>query len=256
MRAALRVALLDPRAVLDETRPLVVPPRSVHLWAIATGADAPDAAALRARCERLLDAADRERAARMLFAAHRHDFLVSHAVLRGVLARYVGVAPDRIEFTLSAAGKPATTGVEFNLSHSRGRALLAVSAREPIGADLELERADVDVLAIAGRYFHGAEFEAVRAAALQGEADGRRAFFRHWVAKEAVLKGAGHGLGFPLDRFGVHFDAGGGGAGVVMLDAGRIAPDWRLHMLEVGEACPGAVAVRGPDWQIVPAGRP
>lgn len=249
MKGPLHVEPLDPRRLLGAWARPELPPRTVHVWAFGSARGAADAPALREHCHALLDADERERAARLVFDEHRYDYIVFHAVLRVVLARYLGAEPARIAFTLSASGKPSTPGIDFNLSHSGERALLAVSARGPVGADLELERGDVAVLDVVGRYFHGAEHEAVRAAATQGEAAACAAFFRHWVAKEAVLKGAGHGLGFPLDRFGVHFTARGGSASVVTLDAGRIAPDWQLRMLEVGAACPGAVAVRGPDWQ-------
>ena len=254
MIAPLRLEPCDPRRLLASGSRLALPPRTVHLWAFESARADTGAAALRDRCHALLDAAERARAARFLFAEHRHDYVVFHAVLRSVLARYVGLPATDLAFRASEGGKPSLSGVEFSLSHSADRALLAVSAREPVGADLEHERADIDVLGIAGHYFHGAEHVAVCAAASQGAVAARAAFFRHWVAKEAVLKGAGHGLGFPLDRFGVHFSPGGGVATISSLDAGRVAPDWQLRLLDVGAACPGAVAVRGADWQFeVPA---
>lgn len=244
----------DPGSLLEARARRVLPPRTVQLWAFGSARAAPDAARLRERCHAWLDRAEQERAARFVFDEHRHDYIVFHGVLRAVLARYLDRAPEAIAFTVSAEGKPSTPGLGFNLSHSADRALLAVTAGEPVGADLEMERPDVDVLGIASRYFFGAEHEAVRAAAADGVAAGRASFFRHWVAKEAVLKGAGHGLGFPLERFGVHFAAGRGRAEVSTLDAARVAPDWQLRMLEVGEGCPGAVAVRGADWCFEVAG--
>jgi 4'-phosphopantetheinyl transferase len=247
----LRIEPLVPGILLDSDAPLRVGAGAVHLWAFESSRTAPDARALRQRCAALLDDAERTRAARFLFEDHQHDYIVFHALLRSVLARYLGAAPERLRFTLTTEGKPLIDGLAFNLSHSADRALLAVTGGEPVGADLELERDDLDVLAIAGRYFFGAELEAVRAAAASDTAAGRSSFFRHWVAKEAVLKGVGVGLGFPLDRFGVHFAAGGGSAHIVSLDAGRVAPDWCLRMLEIGAVCPGAVALRAPDFTLL-----
>jgi 4'-phosphopantetheinyl transferase len=250
MRPPRELQLLDPRRLLAASGPLRAPRTGAHVWAFGSARAYADEDGLRATCHELLDVAERERAARFLFAEHRHDFVVFHGLLRTILARYLGADPAALRFAVSATGKPALPGLSFNLSHSADRGLLAVTAVEPVGADLELEREDLDVLDIAGHYFHGAELEAVRAAASQGAAAARRAFFRHWAAKEAVLKGAGHGLGFPLDRFGVHFGSGGGDASVATLEAARIAPDWTLRMLEVGSGCPGAVAMRGPDWTL------
>jgi 4'-phosphopantetheinyl transferase len=242
---------LAPRALLGTDAPLRVGAGSAHLWALQSQRSSPDATALRAECAALLDDAERARAARFLFEDHQHDYIVFHALLRVLLARYLGAAPGELRFTQTAEGKPLVDGLAFNLSHSADRALLAITAGEPVGADLELERDDLDLLAIADRYFFGAELEAVRAAASVDAPAGRRSFFRHWVAKEAVLKGVGLGLGFPLDRFGVHFSARGGSAHIVSLDAGRVAPDWCLRMLEIGADCPGAVALRQPDFTLL-----
>lgn len=248
MRPARTLQLLDPRRLLEMTGPLRAPRSGAHLWAFGSARAARDATDLRAVCLALLDAAERARAAKFLFDDHRHDFVVFHGLMRCILACYLGRDPAGLRFDASPAGKPLLPGLSFSLSHSGDRGLLVVTASEPVGVDLELERDDVDVLGIAAHYFHGAELEAVRAAASEGDVAARRAFFRHWVAKEAVLKGAGLGLGFPLDRFGVHFGFGGGDASVTTLDAVRIAPDWTLRMLEVGSGCPGAVAMRGPQW--------
>ena len=244
MDAPAALATLPPQSLLDATGPLAITAGEVHLWAFESGRGSAGAAALRGRCAGLLDEAERKRAARFLFDEHQHDYIVFHALLRSLLARYLGAPAAALRFTAAAEGKPAIDGLGFNLSHSADRALLAVTAGEQVGADLELERDDLDALALADRYFYGAELEAVRAAASGNAAEGRRSFFRHWVAKEAVLKGVGVGLGFPLDRFGVHFARGGGSARIVSLDPVRVAPDWCIRMLEVGAGCPGAVALR------------
>lgn len=244
MDAPASVEMLPPQPLLEARGPLAIAAGEVHLWAFASGRGSAVAAALRERCAGLLDEAERKRAARFLFEEHQHDYIVFHALLRSVLARYLGLAARSLRFGATPEGKPGIDGLGFNLSHSADRALLAVTAGEAVGADLELERDDLDALALADRYFYGAEIEAVRAAAGGTAAEGRRSFFRHWVAKEAVLKGVGVGLGFPLDRFGVHFARGGGSARIVSLDPVRVAPDWCIRMLEVGAGCPGAVALR------------
>lgn len=248
---ALRIEPLAAPALLVADAPLRVGAGAVHLWAFDSGRRAADAVALRQRCAALLDDGERARAARFLFEDHQHDYVVFHALLRCVLARYLGATPTQLQFTQTPQGKPLIDGLAFNLSHSADRALLAVTASEPVGADLEMERDDLDALALADRYFHGAELAAVQAAASESAVAGRHSFFRHWVAKEAVLKGVGLGLGFPLDRFGVHFAARGGSARIVSQDAAQVAPDWCLRMLEVGERCPGAVALRRPDFTLL-----
>jgi len=251
MDAPAPVDALLPEALLAAPQPLAIAAGEVHLWAFGSGRGSAGADALRERCAALLDDTERQRAERFLFEEHRHDYVVFHALLRSVLARYLGAPPQALRFGAAPEGKPLIDGVGFNLSHSADRALLAVTAGEQVGADLELERDDLDALALADRYFYGAELEAVRAAASGTAAEGRRSFFRHWVAKEAVLKGVGVGLGFPLERFGVHFTRGGGSAHIVSLDPVRVAPDWRIRMLEIGTGCPGAVALRRETFAVL-----
>jgi 4'-phosphopantetheinyl transferase len=253
MDAPTSLAALPPQSLLDATGPLAIATGEVHLWAFASGRGSAGAAALRERCAGVLDEAERKRAARFRCEQHQHDYIVFHALLRSVLARYLGLEARALRFSVAPEGKPAIDGLGFNLSHSADRALLAVTGGEAVGADLELERDDLDALALADRYFYGAELEAVRAAAGSSVVEGRRSFFRHWVAKEAVLKGVGIGLGFPLDRFGVHFARGGGSARIVSLDPVRLEPDWCIRMLEVGAGCPGAVALRSESFTVLVA---
>ncbi|MFN0301308.1 MAG: 4'-phosphopantetheinyl transferase family protein [Burkholderiales bacterium] len=117
-----------------------------------------------------------------------------------------------------------------------------------VGIDLEFARSDFDGLDIAKRYFFGSELADIRS----GPPDERRkAFFRYWVAKEAVLKGQGVGLGFPLDQFLVSFtDAQQQEATVRSMDARRLGEDWFVRMLPSDPAWPAAVTARGTAWSV------
>jgi len=83
------------------------------------------------------------------------------------------------------------TPIDFNLSHSDGLALIAVTRRAPLGVDVELLRPMDDALALAERNYVGDEIARVAAAA---GALRDRAFFTCWTRKEAVLKSTGAGL--------------------------------------------------------------
>ncbi len=241
--APLGVPLSGVAALLDERGALTLAPGEVQVWAVDDEIDA----ATRARCAALLSDDERTRLARFRFDANQREYAVSHAITRALLGRYLARDPQSLQFTFGASGKPESVGLSFNLSHSHGRVLLAVGEGAALGADVERERDNVDVLGIAGSYFFGAELEAVQAA---GDAGVRSAFFRHWVAKEAVLKGVGLGLGFPLERFGVHFSTGLGFATLTTLAPEQVAPDWTIRMLTLGDACPAAVTRRGADWRV------
>lgn len=133
------------------------------------------------------------------------------------------------------------------MTHSHGRALIAVTTGREVGIDLEQLNLHVKALAIARRYFCSSELAAIAGAAPSLQA---RSFFRYWVAKEAVLKGQGIGLRFPMDGFEVKCDAHRTNAQVRTLDDSRLAPDWRIRMLRVDGDWIGAVAARGDSWRL------
>ena len=241
------VPVLEPGAILARAGTPPVAGDEVHAWAFSLDGDADTLA----RCAALLSADESARAARFVFPQLRDRFTVAHAVMRSLLARYAGLDPSAIAFVESREGKPALAGVRgvsFNLSHSHDRALLAVGDGRDVGADVEQARAEVDILGISGAYFHRSELEAIRSGASPDAQ--RERFFRYWVAKEAVLKAEGCGLGFPLDKFEVAFDAAGEGAAIDSFDTQRMRADWTVRMLTLGHGWPGAVAGRGTGWRL------
>ena len=76
-----------------------------------------------------------------------------------VLAQYLRVAPATLAFEYGARGKPGLSGADgagelhFNLAHSGGLALLAVSLLGGVGVDVERVRAVNDAQGIADRFF-------------------------------------------------------------------------------------------------------
>ncbi|MFK0167056.1 4'-phosphopantetheinyl transferase family protein [Rhizobium sp. NPDC090279] len=89
-------------------------------------------------------------------------------------------------------GKPfVPDGPHFNLSHSAGMALLAVSDGGPVGIDLEIEGHGRNLAAAAALTLAPAEQSCFEAATPE---DQGRLLRRAWVRKEAVLKAVGCGL--------------------------------------------------------------
>jgi len=226
--------------------------KSVHVWSFVL-ATSP---ACREQCAVTLSAAEQARAARFVDARNRNDFIVAHGALRQLLARYTGLPARTLAFALGANGKPTLNSpagdrapLSFNMTHSHGRALIAVSDGREVGIDLEQVNLQVKALAIARRYFAAAEYAAIQTAApfLQP-----RTFFHYWVAKEAVLKGEGIGLKFPIDGFEIEFDAEHRTGQIRIPQDSRLAEDWRVHMLHVTGDWIAALAVRGDDWELCP----
>lgn len=220
---------------------------AVELWSFSLAGTPPSIAGWRS----LLDPDERARADRFAFEHLRIEYTIAHGIMRWLLGRYADTDPASLTFEWGNAGKPGLMGrgaaLGFNLSHSHGRGLLAVSDR-PVGADLEKARPDVDVLEIAERCFFGDELQSIRS---EPPPLLSAAFFRYWVAKEAVLKGEGIGLGFPLDSFEVRFKVDDPSeASIRSHDPARLPSDWIVRMVPSVSGWPAAVAARGADWTV------
>ena len=124
------------------------------------------------------------RAARFHFEQDRVHWIAAHSVLRSILAEYLKMPPLDISFTSGARGKPAlvNAALEFNLSHSRGWAMVAVCLTTQVGIDLEAIRENVDIAKLLAR---------------TGETDlpaGATALFQRWTERESRTKAAGSPL--------------------------------------------------------------
>jgi 4'-phosphopantetheinyl transferase len=120
----------------------------------------------------------------------------SRWALRCVLARYLETDPAAIELELGMQGKPrlaGADGLEFNLSHSAGLALVAVAGR-PIGIDVELLRPRRDMGRVAERVLSTSDVDAIKAAPASEQP---AIFYAAWTQHEARLKCLGVG---PEDR--------------------------------------------------------
>jgi 4'-phosphopantetheinyl transferase len=143
-----------------------------------------------------LPTAERERAASFLRDRARKRWVASRWALRRVLGDYLATAPARVELAVQESGKPrlaVATGLEFNLSHSEGLALVAVAER-PVGIDVEAIRPDRDLSALAERALPAAAVEEIDAA---GKSERPALFYRAWTRHEARLKCLGSGLTGP-----------------------------------------------------------
>lgn len=194
---------------------------------------------------RTLAADEMARAWRFYFPQDRARFIAARGLLRRILALYTHMPPEALRFTYGARGKPSLaaprSGFEFNLAHSRGLALYAVTRERPVGVDVESIRPELAAERIAERFFSAEETAALRALPPEEQA---AAFFRCWTRKEALLKAWGQGLGFGLDRFTVSCAADQAALLATPFDPAEAAR-WSLYSLEPGPGYAGALAVRG-----------
>jgi 4'-phosphopantetheinyl transferase len=183
----------------------------------------------------LLSAAEQERAERLRDRAAGQRWAVSRWALRELLGRRLDRAPAAVELALGERGKPRLAepaGLEFNLSHSGGLAVVAL-ATLPVGVDVEaVVPRGRDLAALAARALPPAEAAAIAAA----EADERPAlFFAAWTRHEARLKCGGGGFGAPPPSEPVtvaELELGADYAGAVAI-AGERPPLVQLYRLDL-----------------------
>ncbi len=139
-----------------------------------------------------LPADEMARAARFKAEVARDEYLLSRLLLRRILTGYLGKAPG--PFTYGAFGKPGLgdNDLEFNLSHSRGRLLVAVCHGIPVGVDVERIDSDIDPIALARTGLPLSDQADLLAAP---EESRREVFYTMWTHREACLKALGTGLG-------------------------------------------------------------
>jgi 4'-phosphopantetheinyl transferase len=146
------------------------------------------------------------RADRFHFHKDRDRFVAARGLLRMVLSCYVGVPPGEILFTYGAHGKPRLSqqhsrmGIQFNLAHSDGKAIYAITLNREVGVDIESIKYEIPFKDIAEHFFSGAELTALRDLPQEMQ---RIAFYKCWTRKEAFIKALGDGLSCPLADFDV-----------------------------------------------------
>ncbi|MFN2308572.1 MAG: 4'-phosphopantetheinyl transferase superfamily protein [Gammaproteobacteria bacterium] len=182
-----------------------LPSNEVHLW--VTRPRILQDGELLERYAALLSDSERGRQQRYRFARHRHDDLVSRALVRTSLGHYLAMPPAELRFASGDRGKPYLVNppvpLEFNLSHTEDFIVCAVAGTRAVGVDVEWLQRRSDTAALARRYF--SERENALLLDLAGERQ-RDRFFDYWTLKESYIKACGQGLAIPLRH--VSFEIG------------------------------------------------
>ena len=198
----------------------------VHVWRIGLETSADVAQKL----VETLSPDERARGERFYQAVNRKRFTVSHGALRRILSGYLDVPPQYLRFVYGPREKPALAGecggetIRFNLSHSGGLALVAVTSAPAVGVDVERIRPVRDWQRIAQRVFSAREVDRLRRLPADALDD---AFFSCWARKEAYIKAKGAGLSSLL----------------VPSECNLGLARWSLAELEPGVGYAGALAV-------------
>ena len=202
-----------PRSVLDRT--------TAHLWYVSPEA-LRDPALLNTYYQ-LMCAEERAQQQRFYFEKGRHEYLVTRALVRTVLSRYVAVDPSTWRFEKNEYGKPAIAyprglpPLSFNLSNTTGLIACLVALGRDVGVDVEDMTRPGETVEIAEQFFSPTEVSTLRTLHVSAQ---RYRFFEYWTLKEAYIKARGMGLTLPLEQFSFHLEAG---------QPVRISFDPRLH---------------------------
>lgn len=165
------------------------------------------------RCQQQLSIAEVNRLQRFHFQRDRRQFLLSHALLRYVLSQYhPATQPADWQFATNAYGKPDIVQHDlagqlcFNLSHTAGLVVVAVTRQAAIGVDVERIHHFDDLTGVAKRHFATQEMTDFKQLPTPEQT---RRFYDLWTLKEAYIKAHGAGLSLPLDQFEFDFKSPG-----------------------------------------------
>jgi 4'-phosphopantetheinyl transferase len=234
----------------------------IHVWRADLDKFAVDDAAV-AEFWQILSVHERERALRFVQKQHQLQFIITHGILRKLIAAYLRIDAASIIFSQNVYGKPEVKSLQqktkknndlvvdcndlialqFNLSHTRNLAVFAFTLKNPIGIDIEFVKDQIDFADIARRFFAPPEVEAILR--MPDAVSQKIAFFNCWTRKEAFIKAIGKGLSFPLNKFSVDVNS-------IIVDA-NVKIDientnynnvlWKLLAFQPAPDCVGALAI-------------
>ena len=181
---------------------LVLSQNTIQIWLASLDWSLPGTRNLQA----ILSEEERDRSQAFYFEKDRRHFIVARGLLRLILGQCLGIRPGTLEFDYGEYGKPVLKQgrgedtLQFNISHSNGRALIAVAQNRLVGVDIEYMRPDPKRLEIADRFFSPREVAALRSLPNHLQ---EAAFYTCWTRKEAYIKATGKGLALGLEQFDV-----------------------------------------------------
>ena len=202
-----------------------LPAGVVDAWCIPLR---PDSAALE-RWRATLSGDERAQAAKRRVAGAA--WAAARGALRVILGLYLGEPPTALGFERERLGKPRLAGRGapfFNVAWREDLALVGVASDREVGVDLEREREDADITALASDHLSLLD----QAAILHAPPERRRTvFFEAWARHEARRKLHGLALEDPLPELD--------GASVVVVRALNVPTGWAA-----------AVAAEGSTWRV------
>ena len=139
------------------------------------------------------------------------DWVITRATLRLVLGEKFNLKPSEVKFEYGEYGKPyAVTDTgrfhSFNISHTRGYAVIAQTNAQSIGVDAEYIPVDNSILSSIKMFLSVREQSLINSHPISQQ---KARAYQYWVCKEALVKAIGAGLQADIRRVEVHFNDSG-----------------------------------------------
>lgn len=202
----------------------------------------------RARARRWLTAEDALRYERYRHDVDRDMFLLGRVMARALVGRALSIDPASWTWREGPRGRPEVEGpVSFNLAHSAGVVVCAVSRDGRVGVDVEHRaRPPVDARMVR-RYCAPPEVADIerQGAAWQDQ------FLKYWTLKEAYLKA--RGLGIAVHLADLSFTIGAAGISLERLNRLADDADWSFVLDAPGGSHYVAAAVAVSDRAAPPS---
>ncbi len=224
---------------------LALAPGAVDIWVARV--DEVFDSGLAPRLAQVVSEEELQRQARFLFEKDRRRYLVTRALVRYVLSRYVPLAPRQWRFGATAHGRPfilnadpLLEGLSFNISHSGQVVLLALGRGGQLGVDVE-ETGRTTALDVADSVFSARELLQLRALP---QAEQAQRFLQFWTLKESYIKARGMGLSLPLQKFGFELGSGQQLRAHIDADLDDVPGNWAFWQWTPGPDSIGALCVQ------------
>ncbi len=175
----------------------------VQIWKVDLNGS--EGCGLLAQAFEALTGEERQRAGKMRIGTAPEEFIAGRGSLRRLLSASLNCDPQGVGIAIGTHRKPTLRPVSgfklphFNVSHSRGVILVALSRSGPIGVDVEYMDSSLETLDVARAAFHPEDVRCIESGVTAE--DRLLSFYGCWTRREAVAKADGRGLTLPASGF-------------------------------------------------------
>lgn len=148
-----------------------------------------------------LSVQEKTQAKKFINATLSERYIISHGLLRYLLAFYTKSNPQTIGYRNNQYGKPFpknnSSKMQFNMSHSKDYAVYVLALDCQVGIDIEWRNNNIDVQRLSSLVLIENETTIFRKLKSSEKLND---FYKVWTKKEAILKAFGQGLSYPMNQ--------------------------------------------------------